>query len=130
MIQSSMNFHISFDEPIDDRDSVNLEKLAHILSYDYDLPVSKEHQEPQTGVKDGGLTIAISLIGVGISAIGTIISALTYWKSQLPKYSVTMTVGTKTITIDTIEPDKLPEMISRIERDISSSEAKILVTKK
>jgi hypothetical protein len=63
-----MNFHISFDEPIDDQDSVNLEKLAHILSHDYELSVNKERQEPLAGVKDGGLTIAISLIGVELSA--------------------------------------------------------------
>lgn len=129
-MQTNTNFHISFDTPIDAQDSSNLEQLAHILSYDYDLPVNKERQESLAGVKDGGLTIAISIIGIGISAIGTIISALTYWKSQLPKYSVTMTVGTKTITIDTIEPDKLPEMISRIEHDISSSETNILIAKK
>lgn len=130
MIQSSMNFHISFVEPIDDQDSVNLEKLAHILSHDYDLSVNNERQEPLAGVKDGGLTIAISLIGVGISAIGTVISALTYWRSQLPKYSVTITDGEKTITIDTAEPDKLPEMISRIEREISSSATEILIAKR
>lgn len=128
-MQSLTNFHISFDTPIDAQDSSNLEQLAHIFSHDYDLPVNKERQEPLAGVKDGGLTIAVSLIGVGISAIGTVISALAYWKSQLPKYSVTMMIGEKTITIDTTEPDKLPEMISKIERDISS-EAKILIAKK
>jgi hypothetical protein len=124
------NFHIRFDAPIDAEDSLNLEQLAHILSQDYDLPVNREYQESVTGEKDSGITIAISLIGVGISAVGTIISALSYWKSQLPKYSVTVTTEGKTITMDTIEPDKLPEMISRIERDIASSETKILIAKK
>lgn len=129
-MQPDTNFYISFDAPVDSQDSLNLEQLANIFSHDYDLPVTSERQEPVTGEKDSGLTIAISLIGVSVSAIGTIISALSYWKSQLPKYSVTITAGGKTITMDTIESDKLPEMISRIERDISSSETKILIAKK
>ena len=116
--------------PIDAQDSSSLEQLAHILSHDYDLPVHQERQEPRAGVKDGGLTRAISLRGVGIWAIGTVTSALAYWRSQLPKYSVTMIVGEKTITIDTTESDKLSEIISRIEREISSSETKILIAKK
>jgi hypothetical protein len=128
-MQPNTNFLICFDSTIDAEDSLNLEQLAHMLSQDYDLPANKEYQEPVAGEKDSGLIIAVSLIGVGISAIGTIISALSYWKSQVPKYSVTITTGEKTITLDTIKPDKLPEMISRIERDAASSETKILITK-
>lgn len=129
-LQSNTNFQISFNVPPDAQDSLNLDLLANILSRDYDLPVSIERQTPEVGVKDGGLTIAISLIGVGISAIGTIISALSYWKSQMPKYSATIIIGEKPITIDTIEPNKLPELISKMQHEISLSETKILIAKK
>lgn len=129
-MQPNTNFYISFDASIDAQDSLNLDRLADIFSRDYDLPVNIERQTSVAGVKDGGLTIAVSLIGVGISAIGTVISALAYWKSQLPKYSATIIIGEKTITIDTTEPNKLPELISKIQHEASLSEAKILIAKK
>ena len=123
------NFHISFDFPTDGKHSLYLEKLADILSVEYDFPVIREHQTSVQGEKDGGLTVAIGLMGVSISAIGTIISALTYWRSQLPKYSVTLQTGEKTITIDTSSPEKLPELISKIESEIKTSETKIIIAK-
>ncbi len=122
-----MNFAISLNQPVTDQDSLNLTQLAEILEHDYDVPVQLIRQDGARGVKDGGLTIAISIIGVGISAIGTIISALSYWKSQQPNYSISLKSGDRTITIDNVNQETLKQIVSSIE-DGTSSTTEIVIS--
>lgn len=129
-MKSTSDFYIEFTSSVDAQDSLNLEQLGQILSQDYDLSIETIHQKPIEGRKDGGLTIAVSIIGVSISAIGTIISALSYWKASLPKYTVTLKTAEKTVTIDTNDPKKLPILVAQIENEKLLSETKILIAKK
>lgn len=55
------------------------------------------------GVKDGGLTVAIAVSGVVLSAISSLVSALSYWSSQKPRYTITMTAGSSTLTISQLD---------------------------
>ena len=115
-----MEVNIHFNHSVSDKDSLHLDQLADILQQDYDLPVQTVRKNSADGVKDGGLTIALSIIGISISAIGTIISALSYWKSQQPDYSISVKSGNKTITVDNVHPGNLPEMVSSLEEAFSS----------
>jgi len=51
------------------------------------------------GVKDGGLTVAIAVSGVVFSAISTLVSVLSYWSSNKPKYTLTVTAGGTTLEL-------------------------------
>lgn len=116
-----MDVNVHFNREVSTKDSLDLEKLADILQSDYDLSLKKIRKNSEEGVKDGGLTIALSIIGISIAAVGTIISALSYWKSQRPNYSISFKSGNKTIAVDNVDPASLPDMISKIEKDFSSN---------
>jgi hypothetical protein len=113
-----MDVNIRFRNPISENDSKNLKILADTLENDYDLPVNCVRMDPKKGVKDGGLTIALSIASISISTIGTIISVLGYWKSQRPKYSISVESGSKTIAIEKVDPDSLRDVISELENSL------------
>jgi hypothetical protein len=114
-----MNTYINFADsltadPLTDDDSYNLEQLANLIEEDCDLPVEREKADSGQGVKDGGLTIGLTVVGLVISAIGTFIAALTYWKSQQPKYSLTVSLDGKILSIDNLSPEKVQEAITEL----------------
>jgi hypothetical protein len=94
-----MNTYINFADSLTDDDSYNIEQLANLIEEDCDLRVEREKADSGQGVKDGGLTIGLTVVGLVISAIGTFIAALTYWKSQQPKYSLTVSLDGKILSI-------------------------------
>ena len=55
------------------------------------------------GVKDGGLTIAIAIGGLVASSVSSLISALSYWSSQKPSYTLTVQAGTRTLQISQLD---------------------------
>jgi hypothetical protein len=95
-----MDVSIRFSHSASSRDSLRLSKLADALQHDYDLPVESVRREPVSGTKDGGLPIALSIVGISIAAIEMIISALEYWKSQQPEYSISIKSGDGTIVVE------------------------------
>lgn len=56
------------------------------------------------GVKDEGLTVAINAASLLLSAVGTVISVLTYWNSRKPKYTLTLQARSTTRQIS--QPDQ------------------------
>lgn len=55
------------------------------------------------GAKDSGLTVAISLAGLAVSAMSSVLSVLTYWSSQRPRYSLTIQAGPKTLQVSGLD---------------------------
>jgi len=88
-----------------------LDQLADLLELEFDLPVSKEESDAVAGRKDAGLTIALTLIGLGLTAVDTIVSALAYWKSDKPRYSITITDGRRTFAVENLSEDRATELV-------------------
>jgi len=123
-----MNTHISFKEksPIGES-SYYLNNLAELIEKEADIPVELEKDSPKEGNKDGGLTIALSITGLALSAVATFVSVLSYWKSQQPRCSVSITCGDITIELDNISPAQLQAVIKKLEEQNRSASSDLTV---
>ena len=66
------------------------------------------------GVKDGGLTVAIAVSGVVLSAISTLVSVLSYWSSNKPKYTLTVTAGGTTLELAQLDKAGVQQAIQQL----------------
>jgi hypothetical protein len=123
-----MEITIHFDQPTNHEASAYLDELHDILEHDYDLSVKRIRKDLESGVKDAGLTIALSIIGVSISAVGTIISALSYWKSQHANYSISLKSGNTSISVDNVEPAQIQEVITTLKAEASKAETYVTIS--
>ena len=114
-----MDTKISFKHDIGDKEALELDKLANVMEQDYDLDIKRICEDDTKGFKDGGLLVALEIIGTSIATIGLIISALEYWQSQQPKCSISLKIGNKTITIENIKISELKETIDQLEEESS-----------
>jgi len=117
-----MKINISFDAKMCENDSQNLIELANLVENDCDINVQLEKDLKAKGVKDGGLTIGLTILGLSISAIGTLISVLSYWKNKNPKYSLSITHNNCSFSISEMDSNQLEKLIldmkqSKIESD-------------
>lgn len=117
-----MNAHLSFkgNGPTGES-SYCLNNLAELIEQEADIAVQLEKASPKEGDKDGGLTIALSIAGLALSAVATFISVLSYWKSQQPNYSVSIECGNTTIKLNKISSDELQAVIKKLEEQNRSS---------
>lgn len=109
--------------------SMCLEEISNMLAQEFDIPVKNISKDADVGVKDGGLTVALSLTGITLSAICTILTALSYWRSKKSNYSVSVFLDNKTITIDNINPKDIDNKLSELEY-INSSKIEIIIDSK
>lgn len=129
-MQNKTHFHIGFAAPPNLEDSLNLQTLTEILRKE-DIVLTEEFAEHTKGAKNEGLLIALNVITVGVSVIGTIINALQYFLvDNHPTYSATIETDSGPVTISTTNSQKLPELISEIKVGLSSNEIKILIAKR
>lgn len=108
-----MDVRIAFVGQPTDETSYAFDELAAVLS-DEGLSNRKEQSIPQAGRKDGGLTLVIALAGLGVSAIGTLITVLSYWKSTRPKYRISVSRGAVTIEVENLDAAQISEATTRL----------------
>lgn len=107
-----MNANIKFKNQVTEENAFDLNQLADLIESDYGLAVERQQGGSESGVKDGGLVIGLTL---ALSAISTLVSVLAYWQSTRSKYSVTVSRGDVTYTIDNLPPDQLENIASKLE---------------
>jgi len=101
-----MKARIRFVAEPSSRDSIKLRELAEIIESDCGLSVEIEKGNVEQGIKDGGLIIGIAIAGLAVTSIGTLFGVLSYWKSHNPQYSISVTCGNITETIENLEYDQ------------------------
>lgn len=69
------------------------------------------------GVKDGGLTVAISLAGLVVSSVSTAVSILTYWSSRKPRYTVTIEAGQATLQASALNKADVQALLSSLREE-------------
>ena len=127
-----MDVVIEFQNQVDDEDSFHLRELANLIEKECDLAVQVDEEATQQGTKVGLLAVSLAVAGVALSAIIALISVLSYWKSQRPKYSVSVTRDDKTWTVSNLSSPhskQLQEFIDEIESHDSASDVVILISR-
>ena len=114
-----MNIYIRFDGEVTPEKSHMLTELAELINENGDLPVDVEKKKAKQGMKPIDLVTALSIVGVALSAIGTLISILSFRKSQEPSISVSITRGDTTISIDNVKPNQIQQLTSQLEAEES-----------
>jgi len=97
----------------------DLSALADILA-DEDIS-SEPNKVSLPGVKDGGLTAAISVATLGLSAISTLISALSYWSSTRPKYKISVKSGDVSYELTNLNKAELRNVINGLKENATNS---------
>jgi len=67
------------------------------------------------GVKDGGLTIGLAIAGLTLSALSTLVSALAYWRSTRPQYSMTIRDGEAEYSFNNLSKEDILTLSKKLE---------------
>ncbi|MEM1393185.1 MAG: hypothetical protein AAGG00_07785 [Cyanobacteria bacterium P01_H01_bin.150] len=115
-----MNIRIQFDGETNQETSSDLNALADLICSECGVSVVQEKQESYPGVKDSGLTIGLTIAGLTLAAVQTAITAAQYWKSEHPKYMLSIYSQAGVYTLDNAsgeEVDRMIRMISSLPQD-------------
>jgi hypothetical protein len=100
-------------------DSYALLELAALLESECGVVVQQKRDLVKSGVKDGGLVIALTIAGLALSTISTLFTALSYWQtrqqSKQVKYSVAFIIGNKIVQIENLTPEQVQSEIEKLQ---------------
>lgn len=119
-----MNVHIKFEGDIYPEVSNDLIELADLIAEECGVSVAQEKKEPESGAKDSGLTIGLAIAGLAFTGVQTAINAAQYWKSERPKYLLSIYSGDETYILDNTnreEVDRILKIISLLPTDITQN---------
>lgn len=107
-----MDARIRFGRNLHPKNDQDIARLHGLIERDCGVSVEREQTPGEIGQKDGGLTIALAIAGLALSGVSTLIATLSYWKSKIPKCSISVTRGETTLSIDNLSPKKVERLIS------------------
>ncbi len=93
----------------------DLDSLADLLIQN-DIDVNAKKTIAQ-GKKDAGVTTALAIASLGLSAISTLITVLSYWSSTRPKYKVSVQSRKVTYELDNIDKNELRNVITNLKSE-------------
>ena len=114
--------------PVSQADSYALDELAEGLLQD-GLAPSVQKAPPAAGRKDGGLTLAISLASLGLSAIGTLVSVLSFWRSTHPEYKILIKRAGVEVAIENPNTQQIREATAALTADGEDSPSIVSISK-
>jgi len=123
-----MKAYIEFDGVVDAVDSYYLSQLAELIEKDTGLSVQRNEAETQKGVK-ADLVTGLAIASLALSSVGTLITVLTFFESQRPKYSISVTHEDAEVSIENIKRDEVQSLVSKLNLEKSSSDIRILVSR-
>ncbi len=113
-----MKAYIKLEGDVTAEDSFEFKELANLIEKECDLSLEIEKTEPQPGVRDGGLAIAIAIASLAVATLQTLISVVQYWQSKRPKYSLSVTFHSlnhkETLLLESSSTQEIKEMISHL----------------
>ena len=108
-----MDVKLSFNGKANPKCAYDLDELANMLNKS-DINEVVPNQIIAAGIKDGGLTIGLTIVGLALTAIGTFISVLSYWESKKPDYNITLTYGDISFTVNNLSNKQMQELANSI----------------
>ena len=123
-----MDIHVKFEGGVNSEKSYHLSQLANIIKKDTGFTVQIEKAEAPKGAKPIDLATGLSIASVALSSISTLITVLSYWKSQQPKYSITVTYGKARVLVDNVASSQIQSIVSQLEFEDAPPEMNILIS--
>ena len=117
---------ITFQETPRIDDSLALNELRDSLN-ESSIYAESEIETTQSGVKDGGLTLGLAIAGLALSAIGTLVSAISLWGSKR-NYSISLKSGDTTFAANNLSAKEARTIAEAIKDEVVASDIKILVS--
>lgn len=115
---------------VSEEDSYALSKLAVLIEKECDTPVEQKRQAAQVGDKDGGLVIALTVFGLALSTVSTLVSVLSFWKDRQQekqlKYSVSIVFGNTTLMIENLDPAQVESELAKLNMNEKSVQVQVL----
>jgi len=102
---------------ISSEDSMALRRLAELVENDCELSVDIERAPVQPGTKDGGLAIGIAIASLTVASLETLFTAITYWKSRNPKYSISVKRDDVTEAIENLDFEQYQKEYGKLSQD-------------
>ncbi len=109
-----MKAGIGFEKAVTPDVSCDIDELGDMLIAELGASVEKELQQAKVGAKDGGLVIGISILGVTLASINTIISVINLWRSTQNRYSVTIKDGDYSISVSSMTKNDIDKVFERL----------------
>lgn len=95
--------------------SASLEALSLDLQQELEMSCTLERKAPEEGALDGGLVVAIAIVGLALNAIDTLLSVLQYYKERNQTASVTISSEGYSYTLSDLTNDQAKQIIREIE---------------
>lgn len=104
-----MHVKISFSQPVRPSDSSALTSLGEEFRK-CGLECNADSQPSGEGAMDSGLTFALTIAGLLVSSIGTVVSLVAFWKQE-NKYKIRFRRGALTLTLEDPSAREIAETI-------------------
>jgi hypothetical protein len=125
---NELNVAIAFAKTPITEDSLALKELRESLE-ESRIFAEPEIGEKIMGVKDGGLTVGLTIAGLALSAIGHLVSAISLWASK-KNYSVTFKTGETTFAANNLSAKEALLIGGALKDKAVASDIKVLVSRK
>lgn len=125
---NELNVAIVFARAPITEDSLALNELRESLE-ESRIFAEPDIDEKIIGVKDGGLTVALTIAGLALSAIGHLVSAISLWASKR-NYSVTFKAGETTFAANNLSAKEALVIAEALKDKAVASDIKVLVSRK
>jgi hypothetical protein len=128
---SSMKTHnvsIQFEKPIGADESIALRELQDNLA-ESDFTVDPLVASVKRGNKDLGATLALTIAGLAISALGNLISAISLWGSK-KNFSITFKSGNVTFTANSLTAKEARAIAEDLRSKNLAADIRFLVSRK
>jgi len=122
-----MKADINFDCCINPEVSQDIASLADMLIDELGSKVQVLKKDVKPGVKDGGLIAGLTIFGVTLASVNTLINILNYWRSLKIHYSVTIKDGDLSISIASLKKDEIKGLLEKV--SATNSNFKVLISR-
>ena len=120
------NISIAFQNEPSIDDSLALNELRDSI-LESEIPVEAKVKPSPKGVKDGGLTLGLAIAGITLSALSTLVSAISLWGSKR-NYSISFKSGDTTFSANNLKAHEARAIAKTLHDKSAASDIQILVS--
>ncbi len=112
--------------PTGTTDDELLRALGELNEQRVEEALSPQATEFQAAGVKSGLTLAISIAGLALTSVSTLVSVLAYWRAGKERMSVTLKRGDVVYKLDNASPARLLEIAEAVETEPAPSSALVV----